>query len=223
MGGRGTSQWWFKTIGQWPIPDWIYVILGKIVAPILVTIVFICRGLVSFCDALRGLFGHLKTIKYIQKLEDQEKEIKYLKVSNISEAAYERTRGGGIKDKMKAGVYTYFKRFETGWSGLLSLLPIPFGLVFSLFMIFINGLFFFFSYHFIPLTYPSIIMNIIACNIHKLGFLFGIGVLALCWKLVHVNVSQENPNGSSPLPKEVVIGMTITFAILVIYNLFTKK
>ena len=90
-------------------------------------------------------------------------------------------------------------------------------------MMFINNLFFWFSYHFIPLTYPSIIMNIIACNIHKLGFLFGVGVLVLCWTLVLKDATQENPNGTSPLPKEVIIGMTITFAVLVIYNLFTKK
>lgn len=230
MGGRGTAQWWFKTIGEWPIPDWIYVIFGKIVAPILVTFVFICRGLVSFWDAVRGLFGHLKTIKYRQKLKDEEKQLGGAKSIKETISDMGRNAKKGIADRYKlakdsskktiadtvdeynAGAYTYFKRFETGWSGLLLF---PIGFIFSLFMSMINWLFFFFSYHLIPLTYPSIIMNIISCNIHKLGFLFGIGVIALCWTLVNKD--------ESPLPKEVIIGMTITFAVLVIYNLFTKK
>ena len=243
MGGRGTSQWWLKTIGEWPIPNWIYIIFGKIITPIFLTIIFICRSLVSFWDAVRGLFGHLKTIKYRQKLQDQGIQLgggKIIdKIKNIPTTTAKGIKniaistGKGIKDTVKssanyskkfaqdsydeaaAGPYIFFKRYETGWSGLLSLLPIPFGLCFALFMLMINNLFFFFSYHFIPLTYPSILLNIISCNIHKFGFLFGIGVIALCWKLIHEK--------QSPLPTEVVIGMTISFAVLVIYNLFTKK
>ncbi len=229
MGGRGTSQWWLEKIGNLPIPDWIYIILGKMIIPIIISIIFICRGLVSFWDAVRGLFGHLKTIKYRQKLEDEKKQSGGASIrKTISDMGTNAKKGivDGFKsvrdsskktiadtvDEYNAGAYTYFKRYETGWSGLLLIL---FGFCFAIFMSFINTLFFFFSYHFIPLTYPSIILNIISCNIHKLGFLFGVGVLALCWKLVHEN--------QSPLPKEVVIGMTITFAVLVIYNLFTKK
>lgn len=232
IGGRGISQWCFEKIGNLPIPDWIYIILGKIIIPIIISIIFISRGLVSFWDAVRGLFGHLKTIKYRQKLKDEEKQSGGAKsiIETISDMGRNAKKGiaDGYKsakdsskktiadtvDEYNAGAYTYFKRYETGWSGLMSILSLL-GLCFAIFMSFINNLFFFFSYHFIPLTYPSIILNIISCNIHKLGFLFGIGVLALCWKLVHEN--------QTPLPKEVVIGMTITFAVLVIYNLFTKK
>ena len=53
-------------------------------------------------------------------------------------------------------------------------------------------------------------MNILSCNIHTFGAIFGLGVIGLCWALIITN--------KSPFPKEVVIAMTVTFALLVIHN-----
>ena len=220
IGGRGTVYWWFNFIGKLPIPDWIYIIFGKILAPVIVSLAFFFRSFVSFWDGIRGFFGHLRMEKYKDKLREEQQTGGVGAVREGVNKGYNLAKQNMkyvAKSAYDSGWTFNSKNFETGWTGFaLTFLPfIGMSIIFSLFMTFINGLFFFFSYHFIPLTYPKIILNIISCNIHKFGFLFGIGVIAFCWKLIN--------DGQGPLPKEVVIAMTITFVFLVFYNLFTKK
>jgi hypothetical protein len=231
-GGRWTVYHWFDFIGKWPIPDWIYIIFGKILIPVLVGLAMFFRCFMSFGNSFRGVFGHFSSTNSTGmvgggKLTDTRDYVgrklgsASSSVSSGMTSAAKATKTAlynapsNIAKGIKMGIANRPKRksFETGIMGILSLFT-PFAILIP-FMPFINALFFFFSYHFIPLTYPKIILNILSCNIHTFGAIFGLGVIGLCWALIITN--------KSPFPKEVVIAMTVTFALLVIHNLFTKK
>ena len=103
--------------------------------------------------------------------------------------------------------------YETFWAGVFNCLSTT-GLCLTGFMVGINLLFFSFSYHFLPLTHIKVFLNIIQCNIKTIGFLFGMGILGAMWGKLGQNFNY--------VPKEVLIWMTVTFAVITLYNIFIK-
>lgn len=103
---------------------------------------------------------------------------------------------------------------DTLLSGIALLLFGP-NLAITIISSIINVLFFILSYTLVPLTHPKIIMNIISCNLKKLGFLFGASILGMFWAL------RDSTGTSIVMPNNILIWMTITFAIISLHDVVT--
>tara|TARA_Y100000591_G_scaffold110009_1_gene93572 strand:+ start:1422 stop:3245 length:1824 start_codon:yes stop_codon:yes gene_type:complete len=79
-------------------------------------------------------------------------------------------------------------------------------------MTIVNAIFHTFSYHFIPLLYPQFMTQMIKCNIKTFTFVFGMAILSAMW-------TRHNAYKYNYVPVPVLICMTITFAIITLYNI----
>lgn len=79
-------------------------------------------------------------------------------------------------------------------------------------MAFVNAIFNVCSYHFIPLLYPKFMTQMIKCNIKTFTFVFCLSILAAMW-------GKHGVAKYNYVPKPVLICMTITFAIITLYNI----
>ena len=220
ISGRWVTNKGFSWLGHLGLPHWFLIFFGKIVAPAAFAIITFLRLIWSGCGSLKGAFSWNEDVDS-EKLEDAANE--RVKSGEHSKEVYDTTKNTSVRSRLlhnfkskrhyiKSGFKKAEAKMDTFWTGLFLTITMlqP---VFAILMAILNMVFFFFSYHFIPLTHPKILLNIISCNIKKLGFLFGMGVVAMCW-------AQEH-KGESPLPKEVLIWMSLTFGAITLYNLIT--
>ena len=95
----------------------------------------------------------------------------------------------------------------SGFFGFI--IGVPLGLI-------ANIIFNTFSYHFIPLLYPKFMTQMIKCNIKTFTFVFGLSVLSAMW-------GRHGVHKYNYVPKPVLICMTITFAIITLYNIYISS
>ncbi len=100
--------------------------------------------------------------------------------------------------------------------GILFLLIFFIGCGISLFCVFINAIFFSFSYVLGPFLYPKGIKNVIKCNMPYIIIILGLSILVTLW--------QDNIKKATPIVGyQTLIGMTIGFSIMVIITILKKN
>lgn len=75
----------------------------------------------------------------------------------------------------------------------------------------VNMIFFFFSFFFAPLLYPKAVANVIKCNMKYIAIVLGLSVISIMW--------YNQKEGKGIVSKNMLIGMTICYIIIVILTL----
>jgi len=123
------------------------------------------------------------------------------------------------KDKMLSGPNEQIENLgartdQAGFRGVIAffllLIPLIMGFLYGV----LNLIFFLLTYFLMPLLYPKIFVNVIACNMKSLTFLFSLGIMSALW--------TYHNKGTDFVPKTALDWMTVTFVIVTIYNLFVK-
>jgi hypothetical protein len=148
-----------KFIGSLPIPDWIFVMGGSFIIPLVLLIILFTTMIVGSWNGILGFFDYTETFNKVKTFTDS-------KLNDNSSNNNNSTGGPDIR-----GPIAFFL--------MIGLIPVIFGVIFGLF----NTVFKLFTFIFMPLLYPKIFVNVITCNIKALTFLFGLGLLATMWKL----------------------------------------
>ena len=184
-----------KFIGSLPIPDWIFVMGGSFIIPLVLLIILFATTIVGSWNGILGFFDYTETFNKV-KTKTKSSIDSYL--NNNSSNNNNSTGGAIIK-----GEIAFFL--------MIALIPVIFGVIFGL----LNTVFKLFTFIFMPLLYPKIFVNVITCNIKALTFLFGLGLLATMWKL-------HNHDKVDFVPVEALAWMTVTFCVVTAYNIFVK-
>ena len=188
-----------KFIGSLPIPDWIFVMGGSFIIPLVLMIILFTSMMVGSWNGILGFFDYTETINKVKT--NTKTKIKSLIDDNSNDnSSNDNNSSGGAVIK---GEIAFFL--------MIALIPIIFGVMFGI----LNTIFKLFTFIFMPLLYPKIFVNVITCNIKALTFLFGLGLLATIWKL-------HNHDKIDFVPVEALAWMTVTFCVVTLYNIVVK-
>lgn len=235
-----------RFVGKLPLPNWVWVIFGSVIIPIFVIFLLLIRYAFSIWGGFTGTFtsfgATLKSNK-INKCNKDPDDVNdpnqkpKMTIPAVKKSASERVGRFGkyvtTKGKeAKKAVYNFVTKSDyrdqdriddphkdCGQSLgpgvtiilLISILPVVMPFLFA----FINVIFQFFSWFLIPLTYPKIFVNVLSCNMKSFILLLGIGIIS----------TLHNLNGGSKgifVPEGTLNWMTITFALIALWNIFSK-
>lgn len=228
---------WLEFFGKLPVPNWIWVVLGGALIPLVLLIISFSilffgtiNGFTGFYDFIdlkklkeidSGLSGGSNTVRGV------DNKVGGLSGDTISDRAIKKGKDlGNYFEKKKEKLISNVKEFTNKKISqakevrdnpqriiacLLFIIPALFGIFYGM----INVISFTLTYHIMPLLYPKIFVQTISCNINTLIILFGIGIISTMWTL-------HNTKGINFVPVEALSWMTATFVIITLYKIFVK-
>ena len=258
--------YYFKLLGNLPVPNWFWIIFGHLAMPILFILSVLLIIVSSVIGGFWGFFGwvepykndskctteHMNNAKnnststaanFLNKVSKVKKMVDE-KAKEINEKAKQINEDENIKNKRREAVKTGFSmgvtmgkeakesiknmrandskdkkaskdlcQRRTGFTLLQTgLLIIIMGIcvlpLYAMLHLIFHGI----KYFLVPLLYPKIFVDIISCNIKTLMFTFVISLLGIMW-------AQQDK--SYYVPKEALIWMTVTFAVLTLFNILS--
>lgn len=225
---------WLEFFGKLPLPNWIWVVFGGALIPI---VLFIISFFIFILGSFNGFTGFYDFVD-LKKLKEMDSGLsggsntdsnfdnkvggvsgnRYIdKAKNIAEDIKEYTskKRKKLVSNVKENFYKKVSEAKGNPQRIIALCLFIIPAVVGLFYGMINIISFTLTYHIMPLLYPKIFVQTISCNINTLIILFGIGIISTMWTL-------HNTKGINFVPVEALSWMTATFVIITLYKIFVK-